>query len=69
MAAGITNHCWTLHELLSFHVPVRSKYPNLLFHQGLHISHRLLLGLSSATPSSILTLSQCEGKWHRWRGR
>jgi hypothetical protein len=45
------------------------KYPNLLFHQGLHISHRLLLGLSSATPSSILTLSQCEGKWHRWRGR
>ena len=22
MAAGITDHCWTLHELLSFHVPL-----------------------------------------------
>ncbi len=22
MAAGITNHCWTMHELLSFHVPL-----------------------------------------------
>src|SRR5215813_3067598 len=22
MAAGITDHCWTLHELLSFHVPM-----------------------------------------------
>jgi hypothetical protein len=21
MAAGITDHCWTMHELLSFHVP------------------------------------------------
>jgi hypothetical protein len=22
MAAGITDHCWTIHELLSFHVPL-----------------------------------------------
>jgi hypothetical protein len=22
MAAGITDHCWTMHELLSFHVPL-----------------------------------------------
>src|SRR5215813_2412670 len=22
MAAGITNHCWTMHKLLSFHVPL-----------------------------------------------
>ena len=22
MAAGITTHCWTMHELLSFHVPL-----------------------------------------------
>ena len=24
MAAGITDHCWTMHELLSFHVPLVS---------------------------------------------
>ena len=22
MAAGITDHCWTMHELLAFHVPL-----------------------------------------------
>jgi hypothetical protein len=22
MAAGLTDHCWTMHELLAFHVPL-----------------------------------------------
>ena len=27
MAAGITDHCWTIHELLSFHVPLSRWVP------------------------------------------
>ena len=27
MAAGITDHCWTMHELLSFHVPLSRWVP------------------------------------------
>jgi hypothetical protein len=27
MAAGITDHCWTMHELLSFHVPLARWVP------------------------------------------
>ena len=27
MAAGITDHCWTIHELLSFHVPLARWVP------------------------------------------
>ena len=27
MAAGITDHCWTMHELLSFHVPLSRWLP------------------------------------------
>ena len=28
MAAGITNHCWTMHELLAFHVPLSRWSPS-----------------------------------------
>jgi hypothetical protein len=27
MAAGITDHCWTMYELLSFHVPLSRWVP------------------------------------------
>ena len=27
MAAGITDHCWTMHDLLSFHVPLSPWVP------------------------------------------